>query len=109
MLTLLAAALEVGVVVVVVLGVVVVWVRLVEPLLLVVVAAAAVVAALVVARLRDSAGSFPLISVIAIASHAATNKATAPATTRERISRARCALVMSSSLDGPRRNSVWVR
>jgi hypothetical protein len=71
------------------------------------VVAAVVVATLAVVRLRESAGSFPLISVIAIASHAATNSATAPVTTRERISRVRCALVMSSSFDVARRNSVW--
>jgi hypothetical protein len=91
------------------------FVSLLAELLLVVVAAvvvaAVVVAAVVVAtfavvRLRESAGSFPLINVIAIASHAATNRATAPVTTRERISRVRCALVMSSSFDVARGNSV---
>jgi hypothetical protein len=77
------------------------------PELLLVVVAAVVVATLAVVRLRESAGSLPLINVIAITSHAATNSATAPVTTRERISRVRCALVMSSSFDVARRNSVW--
>jgi hypothetical protein len=72
----------------------------------VVVAAAVVVATRAVARLRESAGSFPLISVIAITSQAATNKATAPVMIRVRIRRARCALVMSSSLGRARRSSV---
>lgn len=81
---------------------------LVEPLLLVVVAAVVVVATLAVTRLRDRAGSFPLISVIAITSHAATNKATAPVTIRDRIRRVRCALVMPSSFDRARRSSVWM-
>jgi hypothetical protein len=66
-----------------------------------VVVAAVVVATLAVVRLRESAGSFPLINVIAIASHAATNRATAPVTTRERISRVRCALVMRAASTSP--------
>ncbi len=78
-----------------------------EPLLLVVFVTAVVVDTLAVVRLRLSAGSFPLINVIAITSHAATNRATAPLSTRERISRFRCALVMPSSFCLARRNSMW--
>jgi len=89
-------------------GVVLVVVTAVEPpVLVVVVVAAVLVAALVIVRVRESAGSFPLISVIAITSHAATNNATAPVVIRVRIRRARCALVMSSSLGRARRSSVW--
>jgi hypothetical protein len=71
----------------------------VEPLLPVVVAAVLLAAVLALAaaavvRLRESAGSFPLINVIAITSHAATNRATAVVRTRERISRVRSALVI---------------
>jgi hypothetical protein len=87
------AVLLVGVALVVVAGVVVVA----EP----------VFEATVVARLRDRAGSLPLISVIAITSHAATNRATAPVTTRWRISRTRCCLFMTDSLRRRRRNTVW--
>jgi hypothetical protein len=86
---------------------VVVGVTPAELLLVVVAAAVVVVATLAVVRSRESAGSFPLINVIAITSHAATNRATAPPTTRERISRVRCALAMSSSFVVARRNSVW--
>jgi hypothetical protein len=68
-----------------------------ESLLLVAVGVVVVVAVLLVAvvvlvvvALRDSTGSWPLASVTAITSQAATNRATAPPTIRRRSLRARC-------------------
>jgi hypothetical protein len=71
-----------------------------------VVAVVVVEAVVAVWRFRASAGSWPLASVITITSQVATNRATAPDTTRRRIIRALCVLVMDGSVNAAHLNTV---